>query len=381
MTASKDLIELIETTSKKAHVKSLDISFNELMSMVESDELDIEPDYQRLFRWSVEQRSRFIESLILEMPVPPIFVIQEATGKYQLIDGLQRISSYLHLRGVLDNTHLSLFDEYTVKTGDLLTFKGCDILPELNGKNFFDLPGATQIRLKRSFIRVEAVQSSSDPHFKYHMFKRLNVGGDPLSEQQVRNSAVRMLDKKFPDLIVDLSQDQYFVVCTGGLTPERILSAVNEELVLKFFAFKNDRPNFKHLVGEFLTSYMERVADPSVDLKFDYDAESAIFKKTFEVLAASLAEKSFALPNKSKTAISAGFSMYHFEAITMGLQSFLPKLSSQDAAQMGLLKDTLESIKLSPEFIELTTGGGKNSSGPFAARIGFVEQGLKNAFG
>jgi uncharacterized protein with ParB-like and HNH nuclease domain len=96
------LIETIELTAKKAHVKSLDISFNELMDMVESDELDIDPDYQRLFRWSDAQQSRFIESLILEMPVPPIFVIQETTGKYQLIDGLQRISSYLHLRGKLD---------------------------------------------------------------------------------------------------------------------------------------------------------------------------------------------------------------------------------------------------------------------------------------
>jgi hypothetical protein len=72
------LIETIELTAKKAHVKSLDISFNELMDMVESDELDIDPDYQRLFRWSDAQQSRFIESLILEMrrtragsPAPP----------------------------------------------------------------------------------------------------------------------------------------------------------------------------------------------------------------------------------------------------------------------------------------------------------------------
>src|SRR5258705_13828271 len=103
-----NLIEIIEVTSKKAHVKSLDISFNELMDMVVNNELDIEPDYQRLFRWSDGQQSRFIESLILEMPVPPIFVIEEQTGRYQLIDGLQRISSYLHLRGKLDTGDLPI---------------------------------------------------------------------------------------------------------------------------------------------------------------------------------------------------------------------------------------------------------------------------------
>jgi hypothetical protein len=73
--------------------------------------------------------------------------------------------------------------------------------------------------------------------------------------------------------------------------------------------------------------------------------------------------------------------MYHFEAITMGLQSFLPKLSPTDATQMARLKTALEGIKLSPKFIELTTGGGKNSPGPFGDRIGFVEKGLEDAFG
>jgi hypothetical protein len=376
--SAASLIEIIEITSKKAHVKSLDISFNELLDMVGNNELDIEPDYQRLFRWTESQQSRFIESLILEMPVPPIFVIQEETGKYQLIDGLQRISSYLHLRGKLDTGDVPIDNK--VKMGDKLVLVDCDIVPELNGKAFEDLPAATQIRLKRSFIRVEAVQATSDPHFKYHMFKRLNVGGNRLSEQQVRNCAIRMLDKKFPDLIVDLSSDANFVTCTEGLTNERILSAVNEELVLKFFAFKNKREDFKHAVGDFLTDYMEQVSDPAKTLSFDYSQETQTFRKTFEVLASSLAEKAFAMPNKARTAISAGFSMYHFESITMGLQSVLPKLFPGDALQMTKLKDVLTEIKLDPGFISITTGGGKNSPGLLAARIGFVEKGLLHAF-
>ena len=70
--------------------------------MFKTKELDINPDYQRLFRWSEGARSRFIESLLLEMPVPPIYVIEQEEGQYLLIDGLQRISSYLHLRGELE---------------------------------------------------------------------------------------------------------------------------------------------------------------------------------------------------------------------------------------------------------------------------------------
>ncbi|WP_210243406.1 DUF262 domain-containing protein [Mesorhizobium sp. B2-4-14] len=84
MTNASPLIESIAATLKQASTQSLDLSFNELLDMSENGELNITPDYQRLFRWSEGQRSRFIESLLLEMPVPPIFVIEEPDGTYQL---------------------------------------------------------------------------------------------------------------------------------------------------------------------------------------------------------------------------------------------------------------------------------------------------------
>jgi hypothetical protein len=94
MAEGAQLVDEISGTLKRVSTTSLDISFNELLDMAAADppELDITPDYQRLFRWSEGQRSRFIESLILEMPVPPVFVIEVDDGRYQLIDGLQRIS-------------------------------------------------------------------------------------------------------------------------------------------------------------------------------------------------------------------------------------------------------------------------------------------------
>src|SRR5215813_13824694 len=99
---SSNLIESIASNLRRTSTQALDLSFNELLDMYEQHELNITPDYQRLFRWTEGQRSRFIESLLLEMPVPPIFVIEEEEGRYLLIDGLQRISSYLHLRGELE---------------------------------------------------------------------------------------------------------------------------------------------------------------------------------------------------------------------------------------------------------------------------------------
>src|SRR5438477_9392789 len=117
------LLKVIDGQLKNVHTRSLDISFNELADMISEKELDISPEYQRLFQWSEGARSRFVESLLLEMPVPPIYVVEEDDGRYLLIDGLQRISSYLHLRGKLVASHL----QPPINEGDMLVLSDCDI--------------------------------------------------------------------------------------------------------------------------------------------------------------------------------------------------------------------------------------------------------------
>ena len=170
-----NLIQNVDNQIIQIRTKSLDVSFNELYDMYLDGELAISPDYQRLFRWDEEKQSRFIESLILEMPVPPIFVIETEDGVYELIDGLQRISSYLHFRGE------KLGDERR----EPLRLDGCDIVKDLNGMTFESIPKALQIKIKikRSFVRMEVIKKESEKSLKYHMFKRLNTGGELLSKK------------------------------------------------------------------------------------------------------------------------------------------------------------------------------------------------------
>lgn len=369
-----EVIKAIDSQLKNVHTQSLDLSFNELLDMKKGGELDISPDYQRLFRWTEGARSRFIESLLLEMPVPPIYVIEEEDGKYLLIDGLQRISSYLHLRGELEAKHL----DPPVNLSEKLTLVDCDIVKELNGLTFDDLSTALQIKLKRAFVRVEVVRKGSDPRFKYYMFKRLNTGGESLTPQQLRNCTIRLLDPTFNNFIIELSQLDKFKTCTDILSQEKILEAFDQELVLRFFALKNNRAEFKHDVEDFLTEYMEAVSDKEIATTFDYKNEREIFTKTFSILASTLGEKSFGFANKAGNDITKGFGVYHFEAFTIGLQIYLDKLDPLDKAQMSKLKEELTKIKLSKKFIEITTGGGKNSKGPLKDRIEFVENGLKD---
>lgn len=370
------VVDAISKALPRANTQALDISFNELLDMYKNKELNITPDFQRLFRWSPAQRSRFIESLLLEMPVPPIFMIEEEKGRYVLIDGLQRISSYLHFRGELEADHL----DPPVARGEKLKLVDCDIVKELNGLTFDDLDVGLQIRVKRAFIRVEVVREGSDPHFKYHMFKRLNTGGELLSEQQVRNSTIRMLSSTFPDFIINMSKVSDFVDCTEYLTQERLSSGFDQELVLRFFALKNRLNQFKHEVSDFLTEYMEDVADNGRPYTFDYAAEEATFRKTFAILNQALGAYSFAFAKKDRSGLSGGFSTYHFEAITIGLQHTLNKFDPSDSSTMAKLKLCLEKIKLDGEFIKITTGGGKNSPGPLKNRIQFVAERLTHEF-
>src|SRR5215469_9751673 len=96
-----DLIQAVDSKISSVRTQAIDFSFNELADMHAAGELIIDPDFQRMFRWPEGSRARFIESLILELPIPPIFLIEREDRVYELIDGLQRISSYLHFRDQL----------------------------------------------------------------------------------------------------------------------------------------------------------------------------------------------------------------------------------------------------------------------------------------
>lgn len=363
------IIHAVDDRRKQVASRALDVSLNELLDMHHAGELTIRPEYQRLFRWSLTKQSQFIESLILEMPIPPLFVIEIEESKWELIDGLQRISSYLHLRGELESP---LFDP-PIQLGDTLTLTGCDIVNELNGCEFDDFPAALQIRLKRSFLRVEVIRKETDPRFRYYMFKRLNTGGELLGEQEVRNCVIRLLGDRFNSFIQRLTENEDFIACTESLASANRRRMVDVELVLRFFAFKNDFANFTHDIGPFLTTYMERVTDEqSPDaLQFDYTAEEDVFNKVFSVLKTCLGDATCQrwLPSNK---YGGGFSMHHYEAFSLGVAQVIEDIDLSDSTVMASIEKALDLAKKHQGLRELTTGGGKNSPGPYRAKIDFV---------
>lgn len=363
MMSGAELVEKIDVKTKNIRTRSLDISFNELSDMYEKNELLITPEYQRLFRWSEGTQSRFIESLLIELPIPPIYVIELSEGVYELIDGLQRISSYMHFRG-----H---HPERKEEDGSFhhLRLVDCDIVEELNGLTFADLPKALQIKLRRNFTRVEVIRKESDPQLRYHMFKRLNTGGEPLSSQEIRNCTIRILDNEFINFLIKLSKEEDFISCLS-ISKERLRQRYDEELVLRFFTFKNYGERYTHEVEDFMTEFAEAVAGK--DLSFDYATEELCFRKTFKILKATMGPNSF-MPMNPKGQLIYRFSTYIFEAFTLGIQQHLSKIDLSTFDQVAKIGIIFENIKKDERFRSITSGGGKSSYAQLRARISFVE--------
>ncbi len=363
------LMNSIDEQSKTVKTRSFDISFNELLDMYNNKELTISPDYQRMFRWSEEKQSMLIESLILEMPLPPIFVIEVEDGNYELIDGLQRISTYLHFRyNDISETLKAEFCEDRIDSALMLT--GCDIVKELNGFTFDELPRPIQLKLKRNFIRVEVLRKETGSSIRYHMFKRLNTGGELLSNQEVRNCTIRLLGNKFNDFIIQCSEYEPFKKSIENVLEEYRSTKRDQELVLRFFALKNNLENYKKDLDLFLTDYMEKVT--SEEMSFNYKKEKEIFEKTFKVLYETNGKNAFSgLIDEIANKYKSGIIMYLYDSFTCGVAECYDFI---DEKTYEALKEVFKSLRVNNDFMKTRTGGKRNTE----ERIALVVDAIHN---
>lgn len=354
-----ELIEEIDNKVGEVRFEGLDMSFGELVSLhsAEQRELVIAPEYQRLFRWSNEQRSRLIESVILELPIPQIFMIENEDGVLELIDGLQRVSSVFQF---MDSKSIGL---------EPLELEGCDLVKSLNGKRFEDLPLTLRLRIKRSSVRVLVIKRQSESFLRYEMFKRLNTGGAELAPQELRNCSARMLGEKgkaFYEFLRDCAGQPDFESCTQTISSAEAEKMGAEELVLRFLATKNSQDTFKGSVRDWLDAYMESIILEKVP--FDYDAEQAFFARTFAVIASALGVQAF-VKHRHEEPIGALAPAY-FESVTGAISGALDAAESLSSAH---IKQKIIECFQSDEF-KANTGPGANSKPKLERRIGLISE-------
>ena len=293
------------------------------------------------------------------MPVPPIFVIETENGVYELIDGLQRISSYLHFRGE------KLGDE----NRESLVLNCCDIVEELNGLSYDELPKTLQIKIKRSFVRMEVIKKESEKSLKYHMFKRLNTGGELLSDQEIRNCTIRLLNSDALTFIEDCSQNPDYREVIKKIGDEKIRKKEDQELVLRFFALKNDIEHYKFPVAEYLTNYLEGIT--TQEKPFDYIKEKEIFDKTFKIINLNLGDSAFSSITKAKN-IKNDFVTYLFDGISIAIANLVDRIAVDK--KNVKIEEKVYDIKIGSELQSYKTG----TMSSLNKRIELFKEGVEN---
>ncbi len=330
------------------------MSIGEMISLYKDKELNIRPEFQRFFRWSESQKSRFIESLLLGIPIPPIFVSQDDAGKWDVIDGLQRLSTVLQLTGDLKGE-----DGNAVAP---LVLSRTRYLPSMDGKLWTSEPPGQQnelsesarLLIKRARLDLKIVLNSSDKSSKFELFDRLNTGGSAATDQEVRNCILIMLNKGFFDWISKLGKNPNFKACLP-LTERQYKEQFDMELVVRFLTLRNITPDdLASLidVGPFLTTKIVEMAE---DAGFDRNREEEAFLKTFELLATSLGEDSFRKYDKAKNKITGPTLISGFEVMALGVGQNV--LSNGFNAAPEVVREKHQKVWDTPAFINSTGSG------------------------
>lgn len=346
---------------REIRTTAVDFSFGELLNLHNDKEIVIRPEYQRLFRWSNEQRSRLVESIVLGLPIPPIFLVEGKNGVLELIDGLQRTSSVLQF---LD--HAAIGEPELVLTG-------CDIINQLNGKTFNELPVAVRLKVKRSPIRATIINKSGDAFVKYEMFKRLNTGGSLLSAQEIRNCSSRMVDggDVFYDAIQEMAKHPDFINSISRLPESFKEKRADEELVVRFFAVTTYRERYKGNIEEWLDGFMEDVLFRRHS--FDLQENREHFENVFNLIAEKVGDKAFTRFNEEGEA-TGRLAPAYYEAAVCAFSEREAEIKKMDEA---MVIEKLKQAFSSEDFLQ-STGPGANTISKLHARIDVVSSAFKN---
>ena len=220
-------------------------SLRQVVDMIADGDIDLAPDFQRHYVWKSWQRSGLIESLLLGIPLPSFYFNEDDTGRLQVVDGVQRLTTIF--RYVTDPT---------VKLGEVM------YLHELEGQRFHDLAALFRRRLNGAQFVAHVIDPQTPYRVKFDIFRRINTGGTPLSAQEIRHSTSKTRSR---DFLKELVNDESFVTATGGALWNHPRMA-DREVALRFVAFRlfnSDEYGRHGSFDEFLGFVTDRLDDPA----------------------------------------------------------------------------------------------------------------------
>lgn len=252
--------EQLRTQRRKVDFDTYDITVDELVRRVSTKRIEIAPAYQRQFRWDQGRQSKLIESVLLGIPVPPLFmatnVDEDSGATWEVVDGLQRLMSLVHFIGQDDAREIVKLD------GPGLRLSGMELLTSFNGCRASDLPQDIVDGLLDRPMKAIVLNDKSDLQVRYDLFERLNTGGVRLTDQEIREA---VFPGEFIELLNELSQSANFHKVV--LVPKaRAKDGTRQDFVLRLFAFADRYASFDHSVHDFLLEYCSAASrEPEVE--------------------------------------------------------------------------------------------------------------------
>lgn len=378
----------LEEVRRSFKTQKMSMSIGELCSLFKKRELILNPNFQRVFRWDTTQQSRLIESILLGIPLPPIFVAQSKSGKWTVVDGLQRLSTVLSIEGllvsdqedsirhVLSKKHQVLiedgepedeiFNDIEQEIEDLLQynepqeqefhFYGLKKLTQLNGLTWKQISLDLRRTVRRSFFEINIMYVDSNTKAQYELFQRLNTGGSALTPQEVRNCIIIMNDADFFSKMDNFRLDANFIKITN-LTLKQMKEAYDMELINRFILSLNyENINFSKYshdtkIGDFIDDEtLEILEKKSINI----DEAISLLKSSIDFLYENLGKNAFRRYNIDQNKYYGYLNLSAYEAILIGVAKNLDQLKNLDK---NTIEDKIKGIYSEQTYLKASGRG------------------------
>jgi len=327
----------IEAGQRKIIWQAKDFSIREFLTMKNDGELALQPNYQRNYVATDLIASKLIESILLDVPIPVVYLAEEQDGSYSVIDGQQRLTSFLSfLEG---------------KFPDNRPFKisGLKVLPELNRKLFTDLNPELQKKIRSTTIHSIIIKKESNSDIKFEIFERLNTGSTKLNEDEIRNTVYR---GKYIDLLAELSENQVF----HGLVRKDNFKKrmIYRGMILRFFALsEKSYLNYKSSMKQFSNKELRDNRDLTLSKEKEYKAR---FEHCLDLVKLVFGEMAFRryMPGESGETGKWGDSQINMALYDLQMVGFVNYSKNDVLAKADLIREGLIDLMINnQQFREL----------------------------
>lgn len=350
----------IDNAQRSVKTDAYQLSIGEIVNMYRDGELVINPDFQRLFRWEIGQKSKLIESLLLGIPLPSIFVFEREDSTWELIDGLQRVSTLLEFMGELRDVNngapkapTALVATKYLPSLNNVVWTQSEQIEEVPIEQQRALLPQHQLAIKRSRLSVEILKRPSDNATKYDLFQRLNAGGVAANAQELRNCIAIMANRDYAAFMRQLADTPSFLTVLAA-SDEQIEKQRHMEYVSRFLAHTYVPYDGKLDVEEFIDSSIVSLASANETVN-----AGATFTDTFSWL--ERAHGSNALRRFQNNQPVGRVGLVAFECIAIGIAKNIASIRLKDNS-VSFVRERINEFWRSPDVDGLFTGGQRGTS-------------------